>query len=155
MSGGQRLSVREVDPDAIKAMLEVERYVHAGGLEEGLLAMVKMRASQINGCAWCLDMHAAEAREAGVRQRQLDVLAAWREAGSLFSARERAALAFTESVTLISVSGVPEEVWRDVAATFDEKETVRLLMAIGAINVWNRLNVATRQEIPPDPATRN
>jgi len=153
MSGGQRLSVHQIDPEALKVLVGVEQYIHAGGLDEGLLALMKMRASQINGCAWCLDMHVAEGRKAGVDQRRLDLVATWREAGSLYSDRERAALALTEQVTLISAAGVSDAVWADVAATFDDKETVRLLMAIGAINVWNRLNVATRQPLPEHPGS--
>jgi AhpD family alkylhydroperoxidase len=153
MSGGQRLSAYEIDPDAINVLVGVEKYIHAGGLDEGLLALMKMRASQINGCAWCLDMHVAEGRKAGVDQRRLDLVATWREAGSLYSDRERAALALTEQVTLISEAGVSDAVWADVAAAFDDKETVRLLMAIGAINVWNRLNVATRQPLPEHPGS--
>jgi len=153
MSAQQRLSVFEVDPDALQPLMDVVRYVRAGGLDEGLLALVEIRASQINGCAWCLDMHVAEARKAGVDQRRIDLLAAWREAGSLFSERERAALALTEEVTLISAGGVSDAVWQDLVAVFDEKETVRLLMAIGVINVWNRLNVATRNTPGERPYT--
>lgn len=147
----QRLSINEVDPDASKAVLALEKYVRAGGLDDALLALVKSRASQINHCAWCLDMHVDEGRRAGVEQRKLDVLAAWREAGELFSARERAALAFTEQVTLISVDGVTDEVWSELRAEFDDKETVTLLMAIVAINVWNRMNVAVRTSLPSTP----
>ncbi|TAM81356.1 MAG: carboxymuconolactone decarboxylase family protein, partial [Jatrophihabitans sp.] len=128
-----------------------EKFVHSGNLDERLLALVKIRASQINHCAWCLDMHVAEARKAGVDQRQLDLVAAWREAGDLFGAREQAALAFTEQVTLISKDGVSDEVWADLTAVFDEKETVLLLMAVAAINVWNRMNVTVRTDLPPEP----
>lgn len=148
MTSHQRLSINDIDPDAYKAVLALERYVHAGSLEPTLLALVKMRASQLNGCAWCLDMHAGEARAAGEDQRRLDVLSAWREATSLFSEKEQAAIAFAEAVTLIGEAGVPEPVWQDLRKHFDEKETVRLLMAIAAINVWNRLAVSTRQDLP-------
>ncbi|TAM92128.1 MAG: carboxymuconolactone decarboxylase family protein, partial [Jatrophihabitans sp.] len=106
MPATQRLSIHDVDPEAYKAVLGLEKFVHSGNLDERLLALVKIRASQINHCAWCLDMHVAEARKAGVDQRQLDLVAAWREAGDLFGAREQAALAFTEQVTLISKDGV-------------------------------------------------
>jgi AhpD family alkylhydroperoxidase len=151
MTSSQRLSIRDVDPEVYPAVLALEKYVHKGNLDEGLLALVKIRASQINGCAWCLDMHAEEARRAGVEQRRIDVVAAWREAEALFDKRERAALAFAEAVTLISQAGVPDDVWHEVTAVFDEKETVRLLMAIAAINVWNRMNVAVRTELPAEP----
>lgn len=148
MSVTQRMSIRDVDPNAYKAVLGLERYVHAGNLDEGLLSLVKIRASQINHCAWCLDMHVAEARKEGVEQRQIDLIAAWREAPALFSAREQAALAFTEQVTLISQDGVSDDVWDDVTSAFDEKEIVLLLMAIAAINVWNRMNVAVHTDLP-------
>ncbi len=151
MALSQRMSIHDVDPDAYKAVMSLERYVHAGKLEESLLALVKIRASQINHCAWCLDMHIAEARTAGVEERQLDLIAAWHEAPSLYSARERAALAFTEQVTLISQNGVADEVWEDLTAVFDEQEIVILLIAIGAINVWNRMNVTVRTELPAQP----
>lgn len=151
MPSESRLSVFEVDPDALKPLMGVGQYVRGSGLDEGLLAMVDIRASQINRCAWCLDMHVVEARNAGVDQRRLDLLAAWRETGSMFSERERAALALTEEVTLISEDGVSDAVWRDLAAVYDEKEIVRLLMAICMINVWNRLNVATRNAAGEQP----
>lgn len=151
MPASQRMSIQQVDPDAYKAVLGLEKYVHAGNLDESLLALVKIRASQINHCAWCLDMHMAEGRKAGVEQRKLDLVAAWQEAPALFSQRELAALAFTEQVTLISQDGVSDEVWGEVTAVFDEKETVRLLMAIAAINVWNRMNVTVHTDLPAEP----
>ncbi len=151
MSDAQRLSIRDVDPDAYLAVGHLSRYVRSSGLSEELRALVDILASQLNRCAWCLDMHVAEARAAGVEQRQLDVVAAWKEAGDLFSPRERAALALTEAVTLISTEGVPDEVWEAVAAVFDEKETVHLLMAIATINVYNRMNVAVRTALGPEP----
>jgi AhpD family alkylhydroperoxidase len=149
MSDTQRLDIHGVDPDAYQAVLGLQKYVNAGRLTEQLLTLVTSRASQINHCAWCLDMHTVEARTAGVDQRKLDVLAAWREAPALFSEAERAALAFTEEVTLISDGGVTDTTWQQVRAAFDEAETVRLLMAIATINVWNRMNVAARTDLPP------
>lgn len=151
MSTEQRLSISDVDPEAYRAVFHLSQYVRNGGLDEGLRALVDIRASQLNHCAWCLDMHVAEARKAGVDQRQIDLVAAWREAGALFGPRERAALALTETVTLISEDGVPDDVWNEVTAVFDEKETVQLLMAIATINVWNRMNVAVRAELPEKP----
>lgn len=148
MSLTQRISLHDVDPDAYTPMYAMEKYVHAGTLGEPLLALIKTRASQINGCAHCLDMHVREAREAGVDQRKVDVLAAWREAPGLYSDRELAALALTEQVTLISRDGVSDAVWSGVVAAFSEKEIAQLLMAISAINVWNRLAVATHQDLP-------
>ena len=100
--------------------------------------------SQLNRCAWCLDMHTVDARKIGVPQRKIDLIAAFDEAPSLFTERERAALAFTEAVTLISHDGVADDVWASVTASFTDQEAVSLLMAVAAINVWNRMNVAVR-----------
>ncbi|MGH9105605.1 MAG: carboxymuconolactone decarboxylase family protein [Acidimicrobiales bacterium] len=147
----QRLSTREVDPEVYRAVSHLSQYVRNSGLDQGLRALVDIRASQVNHCAWCLDMHVVEARQAGIEQRQIDLVAAWREAGTLFSPREQAALALTEAVTLISEDGVADEVWGDVTAVFDEKETVQLLMAIATINVYNRMNVAVRTALGPEP----
>lgn len=133
-------------------MFAMEKYIHAGSLGEDLLALVKIRASQINGCAYCLDMHGREARAAGVDQRRLDVLSGWEEAPGLYSERERAAIALTEAVTLIGDGGVSDAVWNRASAAFSENEVVRLLMAIAAINVWNRLAVSTHQALPELPA---
>ncbi|MGH9108387.1 MAG: carboxymuconolactone decarboxylase family protein [Acidimicrobiales bacterium] len=148
----KRLSIREVDPEVYKAVGALSQYVRRGSLDEGLCALVDIRASQINHCAWCLDMHTAEARKAGIAQRQIDLVAAWREAPALFSRRQKAALAFAEQVTLISQGGVSDDVWQELTAAFDDKEAVLLLMAIAAINVWNRMNVAARTELPVEPA---
>ena len=148
MNNVQRLDIHKVDPEAYAPMYAMEKYIHSGTLGEPLLALVKMRASQLNGCARCLDMHAREARAAGVDQRVLDVLVGWREAPHLFSERELAAIELSEEVTLISKHGVTDGVWGRVVAAFSEKETVELLMAISAINVWNRLAVSTHQTLP-------
>lgn len=152
MAGAERLAIREVDQDAYGPMVAMEKYIHAGDLGEDLLALVKLRASQLNGCAYCLDMHGREARAAGVDQRRLDVLAGWHEAPTLYGDRERAALALTEAVTQIGQAGVPDDVWASVVSVFDEHQTVRLLMAVCAINVWNRLAIATHQSLPDVPA---
>jgi AhpD family alkylhydroperoxidase len=152
MSFDQRLSVQEIDAAAYAPMLAMEKYIHSGGLGEVLLALIKIRASQINGCAYCLDMHGREARAAGIDERRLDVLAGWHEAPSLYSEREQAALALTEAVTLIGERGVPDETWSRATAAFDEKEIVVVLMAISAINVWNRLAISTHQALPEHPA---
>lgn len=151
MSGQKRLSVQEVDPEAYGAIFPLEKYVRKGSLGDQLLSLVKTRASQLNGCAFCLDMHAQEAREAGVDQRQLDVLAGWSEAPDLYTDRQRAALSLTESVTRIGEAGVSDSIWDAVSANFDEKEIVQLLLAICAINVWNRVAVSTHQALPDKP----
>ena len=150
MSDQQRLSIHIVDPEAYKPMFAMEKYIHAGSLGEALLALVKIRASQINGCAWCLDMHNKEAREAKVPQRKLDVLAGWSEAPALYTERERAAIALTEEVTMISAAGVSDAVWDKATESFPDNEIVQLLMAIAAINVWNRLAISTHQDLPTE-----
>jgi AhpD family alkylhydroperoxidase len=152
-SGHQRLDIYSVDPKAYQAVMAVEKYAHDSGLDPHLYELVKIRASQLNGCAFCLDMHNRDARNRGEDQRRLDVVVAWREAPDLFTPAERAALAFTEAVTRIGDDGVPDAVWNDVAAQFDEAGIVHLLMAIAAINVWNRLAVTTRQQLPEVAAT--
>ncbi|MDA8315833.1 MAG: carboxymuconolactone decarboxylase family protein [Actinomycetota bacterium] len=146
-----RLSIHDVDPSATEAVLALEHYVRASTLPKPLYELVKVRASQINGCAFCLDMHARDARDGGEDQRRLDVLSAWREAPDLYSEEERAALALTEVVTLIGREGVPDNVWEAVTARFDEQQIVALLMAIATINVWNRLAVSTHQALPELP----
>lgn len=145
---GPRLTIGDADPDAYRAVLALEKYVHAGGIDPALLELVKIRASQLNSCAWCLDMHLTDARKAGIDQRKLDVITAWHEAGDLFSETEQAVLAFTEEVTLIGESGVSDETWAATRRIFDEKDMVVLLMAVCAINVWNRLNVTLRTPLP-------
>ncbi len=154
MEDRQRLSVHDVDPAAYEAVLGMERYVRNSGLPKPLYELVKIRASQLNGCAFCLDMHNRDARAGGEDQRRLDVLSAWREVPSLFSEAERAAFAFTEAVTLIGAAGVPDDVWEQVSKHFGDTGTVHLLMAISVINVWNRLAVSTPQELPDLPAPR-
>ena len=144
----ERLNVHTVDPKATRAVLAMETYVRTSGLDRRLNELVKIRASQLNGCAFCLDMHNRDARKDGEDQRRLDVLAAWREAPELYTGAERAALALTEAVTQVGEAGVPDEVWNDLTEHFDETGIVHLLMAIATINVWNRLAVATHQKLP-------
>ena len=144
----QRLSMHDIDPAAYQSVLAMERYVRNSGLEKPLYELIKIRASQLNGCAYCLDMHNRDAREGGESQRRLDVLSAWREAPDLFTDQERAALAFTEAVTRIGETGVPDPVWTDVSGHFDQSGIVHMLMAIATINVWNRLAVSTHQPLP-------
>lgn len=147
----ERLSIREVDSGAHRAVAALSRYLHESGLDAGLHALIDIRASQLNRCAWCLDMHTAQARDAGIDQRRIDLVAAWDEAGNLFDDREQAALALTEAVTLISEEGVPDAIWNRVREVFTEQETVQLIMAISTINVYNRMNVATRAALGPEP----
>jgi AhpD family alkylhydroperoxidase len=140
-----RIDKSQVPPQAFQAMFGLEKYVHSSGLERPLVELVKMRASQINGCAYCLDMHWKDARAAGEAEQRLYMLDAWRESPG-YTMRERAALAWTEAVTLVSQTHVPDDVYESVRQHFDDKELVDLTMAIVAINGWNRLNVAFRTE---------
>jgi AhpD family alkylhydroperoxidase len=147
----QRLAVGDIDPTAYQAVLAMERYVRTSGLDKRLYELIKIRASQLNGCAYCLDMHHRDARAGGEDQRRLDVLSAWREAPELYTVRERAALALTEAVTLIGEGGVSDDVWSEATRHFDDAGMVQLLMAVATINVWNRLAVSTHQQLPDLP----
>ena len=138
-----RLNYTEVAPDAIKAMLGLEKYVHNSGLERSLYELVKTRASQINGCAYCLDMHTKDARKAGETEQRLYTLSAWRET-PFYTERERVALEWTEALTLISENDIPDSLYDSVRKRFDEKELVALTMAIVANNGWNRFAISFR-----------
>ncbi len=138
-----RINYSEVAPNAIKGMLELEKYVHGSGLERPLYELVKTRASQINGCAYCIDMHTKDARKAGETEQRLYALNAWRET-PFYTERERAALEWTEALTLISENGVPESLYKATREYFNEVEIVALTMAIIAINGWNRLAISFR-----------
>jgi AhpD family alkylhydroperoxidase len=138
-----RLDYKKASPQATKAMMDLHAYVQRCGLDHGLLELVKLRASQINGCAHCMDMHTKELRAGGENEQRLYLLSAWREC-PFYTARERAALAWTEALTLISNGDVPDEVYETVRRAFDEEELVKLTMAIVAINGANRINIAFR-----------
>ena len=140
-----RIEYAKIAPAVLNAMLGLEQQVHAGGLEESLLDLVKLRASQINGCAYCIDMHSKDARARGETEQRLYELDAWREA-PFYSPRERTALAWTEAVTLVSKGHVPDEVYEEAREQFTERELSFLTLAIVAINGWNRLGIAFRAE---------
>jgi AhpD family alkylhydroperoxidase len=147
-----RIDTTHVKPDAYKAMLGLQSYVDATGLEQSLRYLVQIRASQLNGCTFCVHMHLRDARKAGESQERLDLVAVWREA-PLFTARERAALAWTEAVTLVADSHVSDDVDETARAEFSEQELVDLTMAVVSVNGWNRLMVSFR--IPPAVARHN
>lgn len=138
-----RLNYGEVSPGAMRAMSGLERFVHESGLERSLLELVKVRASQINGCAYCLDMHWKDARAAGESEQRLYSLSAWRET-SFYSDRERAAIQWAEVLTLLCQEDVSDEVYEEARRHFSEEELVSLTMAVVAINGWNRLAVGFR-----------
>ncbi len=138
-----RMEYMKVAPGISQAMGGLQRAVHESGLEPSLLELVKTRASQINGCAYCLDMHTKDARAGGETEQRLYALSAWRET-PFYTDRERAALAWTEAVTLISETHVPDEVYEQAREQFSEQELAYLTLAIIAINGWNRLAVSFR-----------
>lgn len=141
----QRLDYQKVAGGAFRAMLGMENYVRQSGLEHSLIELVKTRASQINGCAYCLDMHTKDARAAGETEQRLYCLSAWRET-SFYTERERAALELTEAVTLIAQGGVSDEIYEHARAHFTEEELVNLVTTIIAINGWNRLALSFHTE---------
>jgi AhpD family alkylhydroperoxidase len=138
-----RIDYRKYAEEPRKAMLAIEKYVSECGLDHRLIHLMKMRASQINGCAYCIDMHSIDARAAGETEQRLYELDAWRET-PFFSDRERAALAWTEAITLVSEDHVPDAVFEEVKKYFNEKEIVDLTIVATVINMWNRMAIATR-----------
>src|ERR1700733_2204931 len=138
-----RIDLRKTAPGAIQAMLGLQNYVNTSGLPPTLLELVKIRASQINACAYCLDMHSQDARANGESEQRIYALNAWRET-PFFNNRERAALAWTESLTLLTQGHVPDAVFEEVRRHFSDEEIVNLSMAVVAINSWNRLLTAFR-----------
>ena len=138
-----RIDLMHVNPGVVHAMLGLERQVGQAGFDPRLIDLVRMRASQINGCAYCLDMHSKDTRANGETEQRLYGLDAWRET-PYYSARERAALEWTEALTLVSESHAPDEVYERVREQFSEDEVMHLTLAIVSINGWNRLNIAAR-----------
>jgi len=142
-----RMNYYQAAPDTLKALLALENQVKSSGLEQSLIELVKTRASQINGCAYCIVVHTEDARKHGETEQRLYLLNAWREAPG-YTPRERAALAWTEAVTLIAETHAPDDVYEEVRAHFSEAETVNLTMLIATINAWNRLAISFRP-VPP------
>ena len=138
-----RLDYTKASAHALKAMYALQAAVNNSGLEKPLMELIKLRASQINGCAFCIDMHFREAQSAGESPQRLYLLDAWREA-PVYTDRERAALAWTEAVTLVSASHVPDEVYEEARKHFNETELVNLTLAVVAINGWNRFSISFR-----------
>lgn len=140
----QRLDFYKANPAAIKALLGVEERIGKSALEKSLTELVRLRASQINGCAFCVDMHTTDARKGGESERRLATVVAWRET-PFFTDRERAALEWTEALTLVSHEHVPDAVWQAVRPHFSDEELVDLTLLISAINAWNRFAIAFRK----------
>jgi len=142
-----RMNFYQAAPETIKALVAVENQICASGLEQSLIELVKTRASQINGCAYCINMHTEDARKHGETEQRLYLLNAWRES-PLYSERERAALAWTEALTLISEAHAPDADYEAVRAQFSDTELVNLTTLIGAINAWNRIAIGFRAVHP-------
>lgn len=143
----RRIAYYQVAPDAIQALAASRPYIESSSIDVRLRALVELRSSQINGCAYCVDLHSREARKAGEAQQRLDCLPVWRET-TFYSDRERAALAWAEAVTLVSQTGVPDAVYQEARAQFSEKELVDLTLVVSVINAWNRIAISFRQGPP-------
>ncbi|KQT15843.1 MAG: carboxymuconolactone decarboxylase family protein [Bradyrhizobium sp.] len=142
-----RMNYYQAAPDTIKALMALEAQIQSTGLEKSLIELVKIRASQINGCAFCINMHTEDARKRGETEQRIYLLDAWRES-SLYTERERAALAWTEAVTLISETHAPDDAYEQARAQFSAEEAVNLTMLIATINAWNRIAIAFRAVHP-------
>jgi AhpD family alkylhydroperoxidase len=140
----QRIDISKVAPAGFRAVFGLEKYVQ-GALDHTVLYLIKVRASMVNECAFCVDMHTTDAAKAGESTQRLFGLAAWRES-SFYDERERAALALTDAVTLLGRTGVPDEVWDPVVEQFGEEGAANVLLAIGTINLWNRLTITSRKQ---------
>ncbi len=144
---GPRLNIAQLAPELYRAVAQLDGAVKKSGLDSSLLHLVTLRASQINGCAFCVDMHVKEALADGFDPQKLHLVSVWRES-PFFDARERAVLEWTESVTLVARTGVPDAAFDAVRAVFSDADIARLTVAIGTINVWNRIAVSARLQHP-------
>ena len=145
----QRINYRTAAPDSVASLYQVKLHLDRVFPDHLLKALVELRTSQINGCAYCVDLHSKEARKAGETQQRLDCLCVWREV-SFFTPRERAAIGLAESVTLVSVDHVPEAVFAEARVHFTEREIVDLVMVIAVMNAWNRISITFRSEPEAD-----
>jgi AhpD family alkylhydroperoxidase len=146
-----RLNHYTADPASLQAMLQLEKHVTSNGLPHNLRELIKLRASQVNGCAYCVDMHSRDLRKHGETEQRLHLLCVWKES-PLFTEKERAALAWTEAVTLVAQTQVPDEVYEEFARHFTAEEQVQITLLIGTINIWNRLAVSFRALHPVSDA---
>ncbi|MGG4461902.1 carboxymuconolactone decarboxylase family protein [Brevibacillus porteri] len=142
-----RFNHRAANPEALQTMLKLENFVNESGLDKKLIELIKIRASQINGCAFCMDMHTQDARKLGETEQRIYLLSLWRES-AVYTEAERAVLALTEAVTVITANGVSEELYQQVREHFDENQYVALIMAINTINSWNRIAISTGMSAP-------
>jgi AhpD family alkylhydroperoxidase len=148
-----RFNYFKASPDATKAVIALEEYVQNSGLERRFIHLIKLRASIINGCAFCVDMHVKESRHDGLSEQWINLMSVWRES-PIYDARERALLGWVDAVTNIAQTGVPDEAYEELKAHFSEEEMTKVTVAIGAINVWNRLAVGFRSQHPIDKSAK-
>lgn len=148
-----RFNFFKAAPDAYQAVAALEDYVQNSGIEKRLIHLIKLRASIINGCAYCVDMHSKESRHSGLPEQWINLMSVWKES-PVYDARERALLGWVDAVTNLAQTGAPDDVYDALKAHFSEEEMTRLTVAIGAINVWNRLAVGFRSQHPIDKPAR-
>lgn len=148
-----RFNYFKASPDATKAVVALEEYVQNSGLERRFIHLIKLRASIINGCAFCVDMHVKESRHDGLSEQWINLMSVWRES-PIYDARERALLGWVDAVTNIAQTGVPDAAYEELKAHFSEEEMTKVTVAIGAINVWNRLAVGFRSQHPIDKSAK-
>jgi len=144
-----RLDFQKAAPDALKAVMQLETYVQNSGLERRFIHLIKLRASQINGCAYCVDMHVKESRHDGLSEQWINLMSVWRESG-VYDARERALLGWVDAVTNIAQTGIPDAEFEALKVHFTDAEIMNITVAIGTINTWNRLAVGFRSQHPVD-----
>lgn len=149
----QRFDFNAVAPEAVKAMIALEMHCKNSGLPARLFHLIKLRASIINGCAYCVDMHVKESRRDGLSEQWINLVSAWHEA-AVYSDEERAVLAFTDSLTLLAQTRAPDADYDELRRYFSEADIAKIIMVIGAINIWNRIAVGTRKQHPLDTAAR-
>lgn len=141
-----RIDIQQLEPDAFKAMFALENYLHNSGLSKTHFYLIKIRASQINGCAFCINMHTSNALTQGETAQRIFLLNAWKETG-LFTKEEKAILAITEEVTLISQNGLSDETYRQAEQLFDGNQIAQIIMAVVTINAWNRIVISTKKTV--------
>lgn len=144
-----RLNMFKAAPDALKPVMDLENYVQSSGIERRFIHLIKLRASQINGCAYCVDMHSKESRHDGLSEQWINLLCVWWES-PVYDDKERALLGWVDAVTKIADTGIPDSAFEGLKAHFTEEEIVKFTVAIGAINIWNRLAVGFRSLHPVD-----
>ncbi|VTP95763.1 carboxymuconolactone decarboxylase family protein [Sphingobacterium daejeonense] len=141
-----RIDIQQLEPDAFKAMFALENYLHNSGLSKAYFYLIKIRASQINGCAFCINMHTTDALKQGETAQRIFLLNAWKETG-LFTKEEKTILAITEEVTLISQNGLSDETYRQAEQLFDGNQIAQIIMAVVTINAWNRIVICTKKTV--------